>query len=454
MDMAREPSTIDVDNRSLMAARSAFVFVIAVLVLRFLIEAIWLLPSPVGDSAFFLTASANYCQSGFFGTTAFPIDPSGHSRMVWHGFVSPMLFSALNPACSAPGYYVILWLVKALTAAAILWLSRKRHYSLSTMLGLAIFTLAAQSFIAFRPECFAILLVVLAELAIEAEQPLLLGAVMGSLLCTQPTVAGLHGLVLLITRPALIRKYLPIGIGYAVAVAAFLALYPFPLQDLAQGILLQARRLVGRSDGSVLSYYVLFPLLPGWSFLLVAAGTVVARRMPLIVLMLPVFWFFGPRVPPTFYNLIPSCVLLLLIASGWSSRFVANLLGSASFIVGAVGLTLLCTRDVLTIARYGDTFRSTSSEVTQWEARGAHIGTAPAFLSLTNPELHVTDPNAPQPAAGALDRDSIDLYAVNGRPISPCPLGPVAPGVSLAIGNTALFNSNSGWMVYVCRPPI
>jgi hypothetical protein len=144
---------------------------------------------------------------------------------------------------------------------------------------------------------------------------------------------------------------------------------------------------------------------------------------------------------------------LLLIACGWSSQFVANLLGTASFIVGAVGLTFMCARDMLTIARYGDTFHGTSSEVKQWEARGAHIDTAPAFLSLTNPELHMTDPNAPRRAAVALDKDSIDLYAVNGRPISPCLPDPVAPQVSLAIGNTTLFRSNSGWMVYVCRSP-
>jgi hypothetical protein len=302
----------------------------------------------------------------------------------------------------------------------------------------------------------AILLIVIAELAIDTEQPLLLGAVMGSLLCTQPTVAGLHGLALLIARPALFRKYLPIGIGYAAAVAALLALYPFPLQDLAHGILLQARRLIGRSDGSVLSYYVFLSLLPGWSFLFVAAGTVVARRMPLFVLMLPVFWFFGPRVPPTYYNLIPSCILLLCIACGWSSQFVANLLGGASCIVGILGLTLMCTRDVLTIALYGDTFRTTSAEVRQWEAHGTHFDTAPPFLSLTNPELHMTDPGEAPRAAVALDKDSIDLYAVNGHPISPCPADPAAPSVSvsLGIGNTTLFRSNSGWMVHVCRAPI
>jgi hypothetical protein len=425
----------------------------AALTARFLIEAIWLLPSPVADSTFFLTASANYCHSGVLGTTAYPIDPSGHSRMIWHGFVSPMLFGALNFACNASSFYIILWVIKALTATAILVLSQKRNYPLLATAGLVTFTLTAQSFIAFRPECFAILLIVLAELAFEVKRPLLLGAVMGSLLCTQPTVAGLHGLVFLIARPTLVRQWIPIGIGYAGAAVALLALYPFPLQDLIHGILLQAKRLVGRNDGSVLSYYVLSPQLPGWSFLLVAAGIVVARRAPLLLLMLPIFWFFGPRVPPTFYNLLPSCILLLLIACGWSSRFTANALGTACLVVGVVGLTIMSARDALTIVRYGDTFQATSSEVKKWEAHDVNINIAPPFLSLTNPELRITDPSAPAHAPIAPGVGSIDLYAVNGRPISPCTSSQPGPRVSLALGNRTLFNSNSGWMVYVCRSP-
>lgn len=438
---------------NLQAGRIAFALLIAALISRLVIEAVWLLPSPVADSTFFLTASVNYCQSGFLGTTAFPIDPTGHSRMVWHGFVSPMIFGVLNPGCHPSIFYLTLWIIKASTVGAILLLSRRRSYSLLTAAGLATFTVAAQTFIAFRPECLAILLIVLAELAFDAEQPVLMGAIMGSLLCTQPTVAGLHGLALLVARPALIRKWMQIGIGYAVAVAALLAIYPFPLRDLIEGILLQAKHLVGRNDGGVLSYYLLSPQLPGWSVLLVAAGIVVARRKPLVMLMVPVFWFFGPRVPPTFYNLIPSCVLLLLMACSWSSQLLANALGTACLIVGAMGLTFVSARDALTIASYGDTFQSTRSEVMQWEALGMTIDVAPAFLSLTNSELGITDPNAPKHAQMALG-SSIDLYAANGRPVSPCATSQPGPRVSLTVGNRTVFNSNSGWMVYVCRSPI
>src|ERR1017187_5141090 len=120
-------------------------FMVAVLALgvalafRLPIESIWLLPSPVGDPAYFLTASANYCRSGFLGTTAFPIDPSGHSRMVWHGFVSPMLFGAMNFACKAPTYYVMLWGIKALTIVGIVLLAHRRLYLTVTLCGLAWF---------------------------------------------------------------------------------------------------------------------------------------------------------------------------------------------------------------------------------------------------------------------------------------------------------------------------
>jgi hypothetical protein len=427
--------------------RAALAVVGTVLVLRGLIEGIWLLPSPVGDSIYFLTASVNYCQSGFLGTTAFPIDPSGQSRMVWHGFVSPMLFGALNSGCSAPVFYTTLWLIKVLTAAAILLVARNRGYSFAAAVGAVMLTLAAQSCIAFRPESVAILLIVLAELAIDGKQPILLGALMGSLLCTQPTVAGLHGLVLILARPVLLRDWWKIGVGYAIAAAALLAIYPFPIADLIGGILLQAKHLVGRNDGDVASYYLSFPLLPGWSVLLIASGFVIARRRPLLLLTLPVFYFFGPRVPPTFYNLLPSCVLLLLIACSVASRRTETWLGIASCLVGTLGLALLTMRDAMTVVRYGDTFSVTRSEVRAMVADGARIAVAPAFLSLTNPELHIT---APRATGGAPGRYPVELYAVNGHPNAPCASRHAATPVSLKLWNRTLFNSNSGWTVYVC----
>jgi hypothetical protein len=58
----------------------------AAVLLQLLINTRWLIPAPVGDASFFLAVSANYCQTGFFGSTALNVDPSGQSRMIWHGF--------------------------------------------------------------------------------------------------------------------------------------------------------------------------------------------------------------------------------------------------------------------------------------------------------------------------------------------------------------------------------
>jgi hypothetical protein len=435
-------------------------FMVAVLALgmalafRLPIESIWLLPSPVGDPAYFLTASANYCRSGFLGTTAFPIDPSGHSRMVWHGFVSPMLFGAMNFACKAPTYYVMLWGIKALTIVGIVLLAHRRLYPTVTLCGLAWFTLAAQSLIGFRPETLAIFLIVLTELAFELNQHVLLGAVLGTLLCTQPTVAGLHALVLLIARPKLLRRHwLQIGVGYASAVLVLMSLYPYPVSDLITGIQLHAKLLFDRSDGSLLGYYVLVPFLPAWSVLFLAAWALAAVRNPLLIALGPALWFFGPRLPPTYYNLIPICLVLMVVASTQSSRRAAHVLGATSLVVGALGLGFLTARDVLTIYRYGDTFRSTSVAVAQLVTQGATFEQAPAFLALTNPALGVTDPNGMRGTTSSSEKPEMRLYSVNGRPRSPCPGTQPSLPVSLAIGHVTLFNSNSGWMVYPCHVP-
>jgi len=430
---------------------AAYGLLICVLASRLVIESNWLLPSPVGDGVLFLTASVNYCRSNFLGTDAFAIDPSGHSRMVWHGFVSPMLFGVLIPRCNTSGFFICLWLLRALTAAGILFLARLRNYSSLTAIGLAVFALAAQYQTGFRPETLAILLIVLAEIVLEFDQYVLLGAVMGTLLCTQPTVAVLHGLVMLVTRFELRKHWRRIAVGYVVAVFLLVALYPFPVRDLISGIFLQAKILVNRADGNLVSYYLLSPSLPAWGLLLFAACLFAGLRKPMLIVMLPVLWFFGPRVPPTSYNLVPTCLILLIIACAWWPSRVANLLGAGSLIVGALGLALMSMRDVLTISTYGDTYRTTRDAVNQMAARGEIIDTAPPFLALTNPSMHFTDPNFVRAATTTSSTTIVNLYAVNGRPNTPCPEDSPSPSVSLSVSNIALFNSNSGWMVYVCR---
>ena len=424
---------------------------LAALAWRFIVEFPFLLPSPVGDSAYFITATANYCRAGFLGTTAFPIDPSGQSRMIWHGFVSPMLFRVLSLSCEARGFYLGLWLVKAITAVSIITLARRRNFSALSTFGAALFVLAAQTGIGFRPETLAVLWVVLAELATECGLYFALGTIAAALLCTQPTVAGIYVATISVLRTGLIKHWFAIVSGGALALLVLLFVYPFPILDLIQGIGLQARRLIDRSDGSLVSYYLLMPALPGWGLLMILAAISVASRRPSFLLIVPVLWFFGPRVPPTYYNLVPTCVLLILVGIGWATPKSANFLGAAALACGLCGLIFLGARDSLTIYRYGDTFAATREQVAQLAASGTSFTEVPGFLTLTNPELRFTDPTVKlRVPVDSATRATI--AAVNGAPRPPCPVdGPSAPSVKLALGPWTFFNSNSGWMIYVCR---
>jgi hypothetical protein len=419
----------------------------AVLLLRFVLDAVFLLPSPVGDSEFFLTASINLCSAGFFGTTAYPIDPSGQARMIWHGFVSPMLYSALNPGCSARGYYLVAWGLQLITCASVLLLARARGVAFVPGVGMAFLALAAQITIGFRPEAVAVLLIVWAEIALQFRQYAVLGALAGTLACTQPTVAAIYAVSMALLRPELLRQWLPVACGAITAVLLLFWIYPFPVADLLTGILLQARKLIGRADGSLISYYLLLPSLPAWGLLLLGTAALAARRRPMLLLIAPLLWFFGPRVPPVFYNLIPLCILLVAYCLGAYSARIAGYVGLASLLVGAAGLGFVSLRDVLTVQRFGDTFPQTRSQIAELVAGGAHLARVSSIVALTNPELEITNPRrAPAPAVAS--GDEVSIVAVNGTPRAPCLSA--TRDVSLGLGSVKLFNSNSGWMIHVC----
>jgi hypothetical protein len=375
--------------------------------------------------------------------------------MVWHGFVSPMLFGAASVSCNARSFYALLWALKAATLAAVGVLAQRRRCSPVATLGLAVFVLAAQTVSGFRPETLAILFVVLAEIAICTDWPVALGVLAASLLCTQPTVAGLYGLSLLLLRPELIRFWRPIVSGALVTLAVLLALYPFPVVDLVNGIRLQAVRLIGRSDGSLGGYYVLNPALPGWGLLLAAAAAMAVRRRPMWLLLVPVMWFFGPRVPPVYYNLVPLTVVLLAFALESAPPAAAARLGFAALAVGALGLGFATTRDLLTAHGYGNTFEATRARVAALAHTGHRFVAVAPMIALTNPDLRLTDPTAAAARSNAAADPAVDLYAVNGMPHPPCPVHPPDDGpFSLSIVGRRVFNSNSGWMIYVCEPPI
>lgn len=288
----------------------------ALVVARLLLYLGLQLPAPVGDGVLFASVAQYHCGSGRFETPIFPLDPTGAYRYIWHGIGWPWLLSLLNPTCSIEGSFVALSLVMVGTAALAWWAVARTHGRLvAAAFVLVVFALQAK--LMFRPEVLAIALVVLAE-GLRARGRLWAWAwTLGLLAWVQPTVfliAAAHAALTLDRAGwrALWRDAIP-GLGMALALhGAIAAFYPFPMADLLHGLSLQGQSFAARDDGSLFIYYLRSDFFPALGLAMLAAFGLAAWRRPVLLLLLPLIVYFGLRVPPAFYNLVPLFVVLLM----------------------------------------------------------------------------------------------------------------------------------------------
>ncbi|NIN26372.1 MAG: hypothetical protein GTO19_08370 [Hydrogenophaga sp.] len=316
------------------------------------------LPAPVGDGVLFASVAQYHCGTGRFETPIFPLDPTGAYRYIWHGIGWPWLLSLLNPTCSIEGSFVAWSLVMTGTAALAWWALARTHGRL-VCAAFALVVFALQAKLMFRPEVLAIALVVAAE-ALRARERLWSWAWLLSLLAwVQPTVfliAAAHA-ALTLDRAGwrtLWRGAIP-GLGMALALhGAIAALYPFPLADLLRGLSLQGQSFAARDDGSLFIYYLRSDFFPALGVAMLAAFALAAWRRPALLLLLPLIVYFGLRVPPAFYNLVPLFVVLLmglLRSEGAPARNSAHrhalTVLALTAVLGALGLAQSVARDGL-----------------------------------------------------------------------------------------------------------
>ncbi len=428
------------------------VALIGILGLGTLIEVMYLLPSPGGDSVQFLRVSHTFCAWGFLGTDSARLPGD---RFVWHGFLSPYFYGSSGLGCTPRSYYSLNAILKIATALLVLRVAREAGHARISGLALAILVVAAQAKVQFRPEALAIFIVFLAEWALLASRPVAFGIAEGLLCWCQPTVWGLYSLFVLLRKGSTLfnRSGWILG-GFSVTFIVLSMLYPFPLVDLLTGLSNQARRLSGSGGAGEdsLDYYVATHFLPFWFALFLAAFAVCCRRTPWLLLMTPVLWWFGPRVPPTNYILISLLPVVVSVAMNAPGRRVSILFPAACLVVGLVGAAQGLVRDGLTIAQYGNSFAETSTLIDR-DARSNDftIGLLPSFVFLTNPSLSPTRRFVTQADPGARREGSvIDYFVVTGRPLSPCPLQTSSQTNSLSLFGRVIFNSNSGYGVYRC----
>lgn len=350
-------------------------------------------PAPAGDSILFASVAQYHCAAGRFETPIFPLDPTGAFRYVWHGIGHPALLSSLNPDCSVRGGYLALSLLLLTTSALVLrLLVPTRGWWVALAVALVMFALQSKQ--GFRPETSAMLLVLTCEWLRHRGSALSWVATAGLLPWFHPTAFLLYAAWCLLTTShaelaALLRQA---GRVVSVAAAVQLALwvvYPFPVVDLLQGLSIQGRTFAQRTDGDVFTYWIRSDFFPLFGLAFAWAYAMCVVRKPALLLMLPLWWFYGFRVPPAYYNLVPSFGAMLLwlwwpgtpSPARWYPQARSALLGLCVLLAGT-GMAQSVVCDGVSLVRYGSTLEAAADQLAVVQASGLVPCQVPRWLTL------------------------------------------------------------------------
>lgn len=423
------------------------------------------LPAPVGDGVLFASVAQYHCGTGRFETPIFPLDPTGAYRYIWHGIGWPWLLSLLNPTCTIEGSFVALSLVMVGTAALAWWaIAPMRGRLVAAAFALVVFALQAK--LMFRPEVLAIALVVAAE-ALRARGRWWSWAWLLSLLAwVQPTVfliAVAHAALTLDRTGwlALWRDAIP-GLGLALALhGAIAAFYPFPLADLLHGLSLQGQSFAARDDGSLFIYYLRSDFFPALGLAMLAAFALAAWRRPTLLLLLPLIVYFGLRVPPAFYNLVPLFVVLLMgllhenhtpVQAGVRRHALMVLTLTAA--LGALGLAQSVARDAVGVWRQHAPPETALASLQAAQARPQGVCGVPSWFTLLLP-ADAFEPNHQPVLRTCAAQGGVDLVAAtalaNHARATECQrqaVNALPPWLERTAGR--LFRSSTGYGLAVC----
>jgi hypothetical protein len=443
----------------------ALVLILALVAMRLWLFLALHLPAPVGDGVLFASVAQYHCATGRFETPIFPLDPTGAYRYIWHGIGWPWLLSLLNPTCTIEGSFLALSLVMVGTAALAWWaFARTRGPFVAGAFALVVFALQAK--LMFRPEVLAIALVVAAE-ALRVRGRLWSWAWLLSLLAwVQPTVfliAAAHGALTLERAAwrALWRDAIP-GLGLALALhGAIAAFYPYPLADLLQVLSLQGSSFAARDDGSLFVYYLRSDFFPALGLAMLATFALAAWRRSALLLLLPLIVYFGLRVPPAFYNLVPLFVVLLmgLLDENRAPARVdvhrhALVVLALTAALGALGLAQSVARDGVGAWRQHASPEDALASLQAAQAHAQQVCGVPPWFSLLLP-ADAFEPNHRPTLRACPPHGGVDLVATTAQ-ASPAraiecqrhAVNALPPWLERTAGR--LFRSSTGYGVAVC----
>jgi hypothetical protein len=239
-------------------------------------------------------------------------------------------------------------------------------------------------------------------------------------------------------------------LGGVAVVMAVLLLYPYSIEDLINGLRANAQLIVGRSGGGLFTYYIRSDFLPLWGISIFVMVIAVCVKKPTYLLVLPFIWYFGLRVPPTNYNLMPVMVGTMLFGHHFMSNVWRSVAIISLLVPAVLGLGQLSLRDVLSVAAYPDSYAKSKDLMDDMIVNGPPIVTAPEFSVFTNPQLvAVAGADASQAIKASDGHRRAAIVADNGSQ-GRCPDGTNEVGPKPKSQQLLMFKSSGSWAVHVC----
>tara|TARA_B100000767_G_C19728317_1_gene520469 strand:+ start:219 stop:1595 length:1377 start_codon:yes stop_codon:yes gene_type:complete len=347
----------------------AFSLIIFLLII-FILEVVYYLPSPTGDSLWFLKASFNICRDDAFVVTNYDLFAHNSEKINYtHGWFGPYVQGKLNFDCSLRGLFLFSFFIKLFTSFFLFLYFKlnkaNRIYSFIIILTTFLIQLKLQ----FRLETFAILLYSILFYYFEKKNYLISGFIISLMLFSQPTLFVIISLIaFLIFFNQIKRNLLFVIFGFSLGFFILLYIYPYTFVDYLIGLWSHKGAMVNQQtllNGglntayiyNLFRYWIIAPFYPfsGIVFLLLIFRLI--KKKPIVSLSLPILFFFGPNSPSVNYvllSLIPfiSLACLNLDKGESKSELNDNKLHIVILLVTILGFTQYFTRNILTVVNY------------------------------------------------------------------------------------------------------
>lgn len=429
--------------------------------LAFIIEVIYLLPSTVGDSPWFLSLSFNICRENLFiglKDIEYHRDVS-HGAWVEHGWFMQYILAKFNFFCSIRGVYLINFLIKIATSLAFFNILKKVEKNDFYIAIIIIYVFLLQIKLDFRPETLSILIYLLIYNFIILKKYFFVGAMFALLFFTHIIIFLFIGLFLLISfyKDLLkLNNFFYYFSGFVIFLFLLDIIYPFSILDYLSGLL--SNRFTRGGMGTVLitdninewfglfiDYWIFGKFIPLWGLLFIILYAGISINNFLFLIALPFIWYFGPHIPIGDYYMIGLTPFLFILKyKNFKKTNIFFIYKKKFFYFLALLLFLssaqIFSRNILTITQHGEEFNNTKKFI---EKNLEKIHRLPSFGSMMISNWKVDDEDS---------KDFLyDLYVVNGSR-NPCPDKLLnEKNHSIYILNYKIYNSNSGYGVYICK---